>query len=186
MLSFKPCFFILFLVIANFLLVHLSRLHAVRPGRRICSGKERLYLEAWRIKYIYRSLFCSFLLISAHISSLVNSLSQRILPRFPSAYSSPSFILSRTLKMRSIAVLLVLATTAVVSGSPINNTNLTGSHACSGYMDGRLPYYQPQGFKFSGNIRRYYIAAEIDTWNYAPSGMYRVSSPLISIIRVLN
>ena len=88
--------------------------------------------------------------------------------------------------MRSTAVLLVLATTAVVSGSPINNTNLTGSYTCSGYMDGRLPYYQPQGFNFSGNIRRYYIAAEIDTWNYAPSGMYRVSSPLISIISVLN
>jgi len=37
-------------------------------------------------------------------------------------------------------------------------------------MDGKLPYYQPMGFNFSGNIHRYYVAAEVDTWDYAPSG----------------
>jgi hypothetical protein len=42
-------------------------------------------------------------------------------------------------------------------------------------MDGKLPYYQPTGFNFSGTTRRYYIAAEIDTWDYAPTG----TSPLL-------
>jgi manganese oxidase len=88
--------------------------------------------------------------------------------------------------MYSTAVILALAATAVVSGSPINNTYSTGSYTCSGHMDGHLPYYQPQGFKFSGNVRRYYVAAEIDTWNYAPSGMYRISFVPIFTIGVLS
>jgi manganese oxidase len=88
--------------------------------------------------------------------------------------------------MRLTAVILALAATAVVSSSPINNTNLTGSYTCSGHMDGNLPYYQPQGFRFSGNVRRYYVAAEIDTWNYAPSGKYQVSFSLIFTIGVLS
>lgn len=72
--------------------------------------------------------------------------------------------------MRSTAVSLLFATTALVSGSPINITSSTGNYTCSGHMDGHLPYYQPRGFNFTGNVRRYYVAAEIDTWNYAPSG----------------
>jgi manganese oxidase len=79
--------------------------------------------------------------------------------------------------MRSTALSLLLAATAVVSGSPINSTSPTGTYTCSGHMDDRLPYYQPQGFKFTGNVRRYYVAAEIDTWDYAPSGTYRVLFP---------
>jgi manganese oxidase len=74
--------------------------------------------------------------------------------------------------MRSTAVSLLFAATVLVSGTPINNTSSTGNYTCSGHMDSQLPYYQPRGFNFSGNIRRYYVAAEIDTWNYAPSGMY--------------
>lgn len=40
---------------------------------------------------------------------------------------------------------------------------------CMQQMNGQLPYYVPEGFNFSGNIRRYYISAEIDTWNYGKS-----------------
>ncbi|KAK9364966.1 Cupredoxin [Lipomyces kononenkoae] len=41
---------------------------------------------------------------------------------------------------------------------------------CLAEMDGTLPDYTPPGFNFSGNVRRYYMAAEIDTWDYAPTG----------------
>lgn len=37
-------------------------------------------------------------------------------------------------------------------------------------MDGSLPYYVPKGFSFSGKVRRYYMSAEVDEWDYAPSG----------------
>jgi hypothetical protein len=37
-------------------------------------------------------------------------------------------------------------------------------------MDGVLPQYTPPGFNFSGNVRKYYIAAEEVEWDYAPTG----------------
>lgn len=37
-------------------------------------------------------------------------------------------------------------------------------------MDGALPASPPSDFSFSGNVRRYYIAAEAVTWDYAPTG----------------
>jgi len=37
-------------------------------------------------------------------------------------------------------------------------------------MNGILPSPTPSGFVFSGNIRRYYVAAEEVEWNYAPTG----------------
>ncbi|KAL2004240.1 hypothetical protein VTN02DRAFT_4755 [Thermoascus thermophilus] len=37
-------------------------------------------------------------------------------------------------------------------------------------MNGELPYYVPSNFQFSGNVRRYYVAAEVVTWDYAPTG----------------
>lgn len=36
--------------------------------------------------------------------------------------------------------------------------------------NGRLPFPTPSDFYFSGNVRRYYIAAEEIDWDYAPSG----------------
>jgi hypothetical protein len=77
--------------------------------------------------------------------------------------------------MRFITLPLLAATAVFVAGSPINgtvtaNATVTIDPTCSSKMDGKLPYYQPTGFNFSGNIRRYYIAAEIDTWDYAPTG----------------
>ncbi|KAK9371541.1 Cupredoxin [Lipomyces chichibuensis] len=41
---------------------------------------------------------------------------------------------------------------------------------CLSEMNGILPSVIPPGFNFSGNVRRYYMAAEIDTWDYAPTG----------------
>jgi hypothetical protein len=70
--------------------------------------------------------------------------------------------------------LLVVASAAVVLSStiPPATTTTTNLPACASQMDGKLPYYQPLGFNFSGNIRRYYVAAEVDTWDYAPTGKY--------------
>jgi FtsP/CotA-like multicopper oxidase with cupredoxin domain len=41
---------------------------------------------------------------------------------------------------------------------------------CSATLDGRLPAFTPSNFQFSGNVRRYYIAAEEVEWDYAPTG----------------
>jgi hypothetical protein len=37
-------------------------------------------------------------------------------------------------------------------------------------LDGKLPSSTPSDFHFSGNVRRYYIAAEEFEWDYAPTG----------------
>ena len=76
-------------------------------------------------------------------------------------------------KMPPATLLLLLAGAGVVSSSPVFQDVTNGMlTSCSTRMDGKLPYYQPMGFNFSGNIRRYYVAAEVDTWNYAPTRMY--------------
>jgi hypothetical protein len=70
------------------------------------------------------------------------------------------------------STLLIAASATTVLGAslpPVTSTP-TDLSSCAAQMDGKLPYYQPQGFNFSGTIRRYYVAAEIETWNYAPSG----------------
>ncbi|OBT98548.1 hypothetical protein VE01_03637 [Pseudogymnoascus verrucosus] len=41
---------------------------------------------------------------------------------------------------------------------------------CKARMDGHLPYYTPPTFTFSGRVRRYYVAAEVEPWDYAPTG----------------
>lgn len=46
----------------------------------------------------------------------------------------------------------------------------TGLSTCAAAMDDTLPPFQPSDFEFSGNIRRYYIAAEQVLWDYVPSG----------------
>lgn len=42
---------------------------------------------------------------------------------------------------------------------------------CKARMDGHLPYYTPPTFTFSGRVRRYYVAAEVEPWDYAPTGI---------------
>jgi hypothetical protein len=64
--------------------------------------------------------------------------------------------------------LLVAATGAFPPAVPANHKESWAE--CEAHMDGQLPYYVPSNFNFSGNVRRYYVAAEIETWDYAPSG----------------
>lgn len=46
----------------------------------------------------------------------------------------------------------------------------TGLSSCAASMDDSLPGELPSDFEFSGNIRRYYVAAEQVLWDYVPSG----------------
>jgi manganese oxidase len=57
-----------------------------------------------------------------------------------------------------------------VYGVVVPLSNGSAISQCASQMDGSLPYYTPEGFNFSGNIRRYYVSAEITPWNYAPTG----------------
>lgn len=57
---------------------------------------------------------------------------------------------------------------------------------CEAHMDGRLPYYVPEGFNFSENVRRYYIASELVTWDYVPSGMGKEIPPSLFLLHLLT
>jgi hypothetical protein len=75
--------------------------------------------------------------------------------------------------MRFTVLASMLAAAQLATSSPIYSGNSTiDISSCLAKMDGKLPYYQPKGFNFSGNIRRYYVAAEVDTWDYAPSSIF--------------
>jgi hypothetical protein len=60
---------------------------------------------------------------------------------------------------------LALAALPALAAAGYSNTS-----RCIASMGVNLPYYTPEGFNFSGQIRRYYIAAEVDTWDYTPTG----------------
>ncbi|KAI7287602.1 Cupredoxin [Hortaea werneckii] len=72
----------------------------------------------------------------------------------------------------SSALLLSLAYSTVL-GTPFP-ASLTSSssslQACANRLDGQLPSPTPLGYNFSGNVRRYYVAAEEEEWDYAPTG----------------
>ncbi|KAI9737995.1 MAG: hypothetical protein M1834_009365 [Cirrosporium novae-zelandiae] len=67
----------------------------------------------------------------------------------------------------SFALTLSLLYAASAAAAP---TNYTALESCAASMDSTLPTPLPSDFHFSGNIRRYYIAAEEVLWNYVPSG----------------
>ncbi|KAI4717172.1 Cupredoxin [Aureobasidium sp. EXF-10727] len=53
-----------------------------------------------------------------------------------------------------------------------DQSKLAARNECEALMDSQLPGKSsvPTDFKFSGNVRTYYVAAEEVAWNYAPSG----------------
>lgn len=71
----------------------------------------------------------------------------------------------------SLAALAVPAIAAALPGR-------AASSACAARMDGQLPPFQPADFSFTGNVRRYYVAASEEEWDYVPSGMYYFSRDL--------
>ena len=70
---------------------------------------------------------------------------------------------------------------ALVAACPTSPCDEGTWDTCKARMDGHLPSYVPPNFHFSGNVRRYYVAAEIDTWDYAPTG----TSSLIDHVALL-
>ncbi|KAK9353595.1 Cupredoxin [Lipomyces doorenjongii] len=75
--------------------------------------------------------------------------------------------------MRVLSIAVLAAFTAFAEAAALSERQATASPmaaSCLAEMDGMLPPYIPDGFNFSGNTRRYYMAAEIDTWDYAPTG----------------
>jgi hypothetical protein len=80
-------------------------------------------------------------------------------------------------KMAIGRLLIVVASCVIaVTSTPaaVVNENGTipasGLESCSASMDGQLPRPTPSDFQFSGNVRRYYVAAEEVEWDYAPTG----------------
>lgn len=69
-------------------------------------------------------------------------------------------------------LLTVALSFSVVAPTPIDphETREESLPACAASMNGILPSPTPSGYVFSGNIRKYYVAAEEVEWNYAPTG----------------
>ncbi|KAK0930467.1 hypothetical protein LTR29_016681 [Friedmanniomyces endolithicus] len=65
------------------------------------------------------------------------------------------------------AVLHALSASAASSTVP---TAASALQSCAAGLNGQLPLPTPPDWDFSGNIRRYYIAAEEVEWDYAPTG----------------
>lgn len=69
--------------------------------------------------------------------------------------------------MAFILTSFLLASAAYAASSA---TSPTASGRCTATLDGKLPSATPSDFHFTGNVRRYYIAAEEIEWDYAPTG----------------
>ncbi len=63
-----------------------------------------------------------------------------------------------------------LTTTHAVPTSTTAATNSTSLQQCKATFNGALPNIIPTDFHYSSQVRRYYIAAEEETWDYFPSG----------------
>lgn len=72
--------------------------------------------------------------------------------------------------MRVSSSLALLASAVGLAAAQGNATSTSNYASCAAKMDGQLPNPTPVSFHFSGNVRRYYIAAELVDWNYAPTG----------------
>lgn len=72
--------------------------------------------------------------------------------------------------MRVSRAFLLAAGAASASAAAIKYNASATIQQCAAEMDGKLPYYYPSSFQYSGTVRRYYIAAEEVTWDYAPTG----------------
>lgn len=67
--------------------------------------------------------------------------------------------------------LLAVAAGTLAAPSTANAHQPLVLEECLASLNGQLPYYVPANFHFSGTVRRYYVAAEVVTWDYAPTGM---------------
>ncbi|KAF2165478.1 hypothetical protein M409DRAFT_67295 [Zasmidium cellare ATCC 36951] len=69
---------------------------------------------------------------------------------------------------------LIFVLSGLAAGTSIQPSPTPSSaspwQACAASMNGQLPAQTPSDFHFSGNVRRYYVAAEEVQWDYAPMG----------------
>lgn len=70
----------------------------------------------------------------------------------------------------SFLLLFVGLSLAVPSDASRQQSSPALSTRCTTAIDGKLPAQTPSDFHYSGNVRKYYIAAEEIDWDYAPSG----------------
>lgn len=71
----------------------------------------------------------------------------------------------------SFSLLAAVAGTLASPSSTARSQNEDPWAECKAHLNGELPYYVPPNFQFSGTVRRYYVAAEVVTWDYAPTGL---------------
>jgi hypothetical protein len=71
---------------------------------------------------------------------------------------------------KSALVAAVVALSASATPLTQQNAGRDTLQTCASAMDDKLPNFTPPSFTFSGNVRKYYIAAEEVDWNYAPAG----------------
>ncbi|KAI6842417.1 Cupredoxin [Hortaea werneckii] len=75
------------------------------------------------------------------------------------------------LKTSSALLLSLIYNTVLGTPFPASSTSTPSTlQSCANRLDGQLPSPTPLGYKFSGNVRRYYVAAEEEEWDYAPTG----------------
>lgn len=73
-----------------------------------------------------------------------------------------------------IVAALAFAGASASANSPSTPTN-DSMATCIANMDGVPPAYLPPGFHSSGITRKYYIAAEEEEWDYAPTGKLNIT-----------
>lgn len=66
--------------------------------------------------------------------------------------------------------LSLLGSAAAQSAAASNGPSPTILQKCAASMNGMLPSPTPPDFKWNGEVRRYYVAAEEVEWDYAPTG----------------
>ncbi|TKA76881.1 hypothetical protein B0A55_03207 [Friedmanniomyces simplex] len=72
---------------------------------------------------------------------------------------------------KSLQVLLTSTILHALSAAAASSTAPTAAlQSCAAGLNGQLPVPTPPDFEFSGNVRRYYVAAEEVEWDYAPTG----------------
>lgn len=104
--------------------------------------------------------------------------------------SRPDVMAPRFSSLTALLSFSLLSWSAVAAPAPSSTSGTVPSavlQSCAAQMNGALPSTTPNGFQFSGNVRRYYVAAEEVDWNYAPTGWdnWLGVSPLRSAVTAL-
>lgn len=67
--------------------------------------------------------------------------------------------------------ILAVVVGTLAAPSTVNTRQSLVTEECLARLNGQLPFFVPPNFHFSGTVRRYYVAIDVETWDYAPTGM---------------